>query len=102
MITLAGVTRPADGPGGSFSLVHDFLRHAFGVGQLGKRKSVHVHLHTGRDELDDADIRSATVVPLTSIVAIRVGSSELFPADRYRRVAAARSPAALQLGGGAL
>jgi hypothetical protein len=35
-------------------------------------------------------------------VAIRVGSSELFPADRYRRVAAARSPAAFQLGGGAL
>jgi hypothetical protein len=47
-------------------------------------------------------VRRARLMPLTSTAAIRVGSCELFPADRYRRVAAARSPAAFQLGGGAL
>jgi hypothetical protein len=77
-----------------------FPRHAFG--ELGKRNAEHIHLDTGGDKRDNADVRRARVMPLTSTVAIRVGSSELFSADRYRRVAAARSPAPFQLGGGVL
>jgi hypothetical protein len=41
------------------------------------------------DERDDADIRWARVESHTITLAIRVGSSELFPADRYRRAVAA-------------
>ena len=50
-------------------------------GELGKRNAEHVHLYTAGEEHDDADIRCARVVPLPSIDAIGVGSSELFAAD---------------------
>jgi hypothetical protein len=55
---------------GSLSLVDDFLCHAFGVGELGKRNAEHVHLDTGGNEGVAADIGCARVVPLTSTVAI--------------------------------
>ena len=58
-------------------------------GEFRKRNAEHVHLYTDGEEHDDADIRCARVVPLTSIGAIGVGSSELFAADRYRGAAGA-------------
>ena len=49
---------------------------AFGGGELGKHNAEHVHLDTGGDKRDDAHIRCASLVPLTSAVAIEVGSSD--------------------------
>src|SRR5580658_7264714 len=51
--------------------------------RASSRRRVLVGEHIGFDVV--VDTGPERVAPLASTVAIRVGSSELFPADRYRR-----------------